>query len=785
MNFDTSLALFQHLLEVDEQHMLENLSTFIDENHDFYHDVIALICAHHENMKQTKFKVLIGKQADQLVEDSFIHELVGQQVGVYKLVKKLGQGGMGAVYLGERNDGQLEQKVAIKFVYPSISLLAGKNFLQSEAQYLANLEHVYIARLYTLGALEQELQYMVMEYVDGVAIDQYCITEKLDAKTRLTLFLKVCRAVQFAHKNMVIHADIKPSNILVDQHQEPKLMDFGIANSFHESQCIEENNSNLAKGNIVAASREFASPEQIEGKKLTTASDIFSLGMLLKRLGINNEEVTRISNRCCRQNIEERYDSVELLMLDIQNHQANYPLQEDSNSTWIKVKKSLQRNVVFVGIAVLFIGVVAAFSTNVYFKSQKLETSLAKQKAVAEFMISIFQYANVTRKSKIGKYTVEEMLTDISHRAKTELEQYPEARLAVLYEMAKSYQAGKNFQRSKVILDDIESIYDFDQGNIDLGINFYVTKAYVADKLGEPQQAQLAYERVDELALKLGNYPSEPEQRALAAAAVSKSYFLYKQGKHDLVKLTILQALNQYQHVISLTKKSSMHNTLGVVFARENDFANALIHLEKSIALLAEKYGSNRHASVLQKRLNLIETYILAKEYKRAETGLDTLIQDIKVEYGVNSPIENESWVSLARVYRLQGNCSKAATIVASATNVLLEQNDKTDGILALMEQAKIEACTKQVALSKQIFSRAINIAQQQFGKDSYKHLVAQYRFYNFQKEHLGVINKNLLADVHALSMGKYAKRKLTQNIIKEYQVVINSDKNLQIQSGF
>tara|TARA_R110002167_G_scaffold178893_4_gene378677 strand:- start:3360 stop:6665 length:3306 start_codon:yes stop_codon:yes gene_type:complete len=371
VKFDNSLLLFQHLLRLDEDNMLENLPAFIQVDDKLYRETSSLIDAHYKNQENTQFKALIGWQADSLVENNRIFNLEGTQVGLYKLTRKLGHGGMGAVYLGERNDGQLEHKVAIKFVYPSIAALAGVNFLQKEAQHLANLDHTNIAKLHTIDATENGMPYMVMEYVDGLPIDSFCDQNNLDLKARLKLFKKVCNAVHEAHQNMVIHADIKPSNILVDKQGEPKLMDFGIAR--YQSHTSEPADDLPSAQSFLAASRGYASPEQINGESITTSSDVYSLGKVL-RICVShtekNSEIDAIIKCACSTSPNERFDTAHSLSVSISDFLSIRPLLWYRSDPIYKYRKWLKRapvsaiSSVFLPTLLLFIGITLSLQNN-------------------------------------------------------------------------------------------------------------------------------------------------------------------------------------------------------------------------------------------------------------------------------------------------------------------------------------------------------------------------------------------------------------------------------------
>lgn len=757
MNFDTPLAIFQHLLSLDEQCMEANLIGIIDKNHPFYPEVEALISAHKDNIKQTQFNRLIHHQASHLVEDSTIHELLGKQVGAYQLIEKLGEGGMGAVYLGERNDGQLTQKVAIKFVYPSISAIAGENFLSREAQHLANLEHINIAKLFTVEKTTENLPYMVMEFIDGLPLDQYCKQNNLSIKARLVLFKKVCNAVHYAHQNMVLHADIKPSNILVDKLGEPKLMDFGIARTLN----------NLSPSNnlqpLNAVSQQYSSPEQLKGEPLTTASDIYSLGVLLKTILLNEKSLNSIVLYCSSVNAAHRYASVKELKADINNWLNNYPLLSEKNTLITKTIKTLQRNKLIAFLSLASLISIAYFTHSLHNKNLELAESLAKEVAVTNFMTSIFKYTNKNEKLKIDDYSIHELLEDLAKRAVTELADYPVARVAVLYEMAKSYQMSKQYETANSILNQMDTLYSFESGKQHLAINFYATRAYVYSKLGKPDLAKKMYKEIENIAEKISG-STEAEQRALAQAAISQAFFLYKQGYNEQVKKVIHRAINNYHNVVSPKLLSTLHNTIGVVYTKENHYEKGLFHLNKAIDILVQKYNNNAHSIILPKRLNLIDTYISAKQYDPAITKLQALIKDIRKTKGKNSALEAEALHSLANIYRLTDQCSAAYPYIKQATLSLSKLADKIDFIIAQMEKAKIEACL-QHPQALATFQIAIDKTEQQYGLHSYKHLVALYRFYQFKETFLFAIDAKLLNSIHSIMSKKFPNHPRTKEI--------------------
>jgi serine/threonine protein kinase len=201
----------------------------------------------------------------------------GRRVGVYQIIEEIGHGGMGEVYRAVRADGQFTKEVAVKLVRSGFDTAFVLERFRTERQILATLDHPNIAHLLDGGTTEDGIPYLVMELIEGARIDSYCDEHKLSITRRLQLFRQVCAAVQYAHQRLVIHRDIKPSNVLVTQEGVPKLLDFGIAKILDPAAGAE---NTLAR----PMTPEYASPEQIRGEPITTASDVYSLGVVLYQL---------------------------------------------------------------------------------------------------------------------------------------------------------------------------------------------------------------------------------------------------------------------------------------------------------------------------------------------------------------------------------------------------------------------------------------------------------------------------------------------------------------------
>ncbi|HLM03126.1 MAG TPA: serine/threonine-protein kinase, partial [Pyrinomonadaceae bacterium] len=249
-------------------------------------------CAGDAEMREEVEKLLTGELPENTLagetaaaaaaEDRELNAMIGRQIGVYRLVREIGRGGMGAVYLAERSDGAFDQKVAVKLIKRGMDTDLVVRRFRNERQILATLNHPNITRLLDGGSTAKGLPYFVMEYVQGEQLYVYCDKRRLSINERLRIFQKICAAIEEAHRHKIIHRDLKPSNILVRADGEPKLLDFGIAKLLDPdfgATVMEPTATHLRM-----MTPQYASPEQISGETVTTASDIYSLGVLLYEL---------------------------------------------------------------------------------------------------------------------------------------------------------------------------------------------------------------------------------------------------------------------------------------------------------------------------------------------------------------------------------------------------------------------------------------------------------------------------------------------------------------------
>ena len=305
-NWTRIKRIFSEALLLEKNDRARYLEKICEGNSELMSEVLSLLDAHDmpgtidrpiENLRMS----VLSKARGNL--------MIGKLIGKYKIIKELGHGGMGSVYLAERADGEYVQRTAIKLQHSPFVSEAQVQGFKSERQILASLEHDHIARLLDGGLTSQGQPYYVMEFVDGKPIDEYCDEKRLTINERLELFQDVCSAVQYAHRKLVVHRDLKPSNILVTNEGSVKLLDFGIAKVLGgggdtANQLSAELQPEWQGFQPLTPS--YASPEQVRGLSITTASDIYQLGVVLYELlvgyrpyKIDGESPTELERAVC------------------------------------------------------------------------------------------------------------------------------------------------------------------------------------------------------------------------------------------------------------------------------------------------------------------------------------------------------------------------------------------------------------------------------------------------------------------------------------------------------
>ena len=313
-----------------------------------------------------------------------------ERVGAYRIVELIGRGGMGAVYLGERDTGDFEHRVAIKLIKPGILSEALVERFTRERQTLASLNHPHIARLFDGGALNDGTPYIVMEYIAGRGIVDHAKSRGLDARERFALFRTACEAVRHAHQNLVIHRDITPSNVLVTKAGEVKLIDFGIARPNEDGAPVDRGPGSLDSLTFTPG---FAAPERSKGAGANTLSDIYSLGRLLEALlepAMMDDDASAIIARATETDPLERYPSVDALIDDLDAYAGDRPLAARGGGAGYVFGKFLKRRKFIVaGLTAAFAAITLAF-VNAQTQYQRAEARFEQARGLSSALTDRF-----------------------------------------------------------------------------------------------------------------------------------------------------------------------------------------------------------------------------------------------------------------------------------------------------------------------------------------------------------------------------------------------------------
>lgn len=408
----------------------------------------------------------------------------GRMLGSYRLIRQLGQGGMGVIFLAHQ-EGDLNRKVAIKLLRPGFKTREILARFKNEQQILANLVHANIAQLYEVGKTESGQPYFVMEYVEGVPIDAWCQQRNLDFRARLALMIDVCKAVQFAHDNLVIHRDLKPANILVTQDGTPKLLDFGISkivDSDYQALTITAHDA-------TPMTPQYASPEQVKGEALTTASDIYTLGVICYELlterrpyALTEESFSALTHAICHsqpllpsravsrelgkfsadldtlilkamhKEPQRRYASASRLLEDIDNYLHGFPIKARKDTLTYRTKKLIQRHPVgsaaFAAMLLLLITsywmlfqqytAARASETKAQLASKQAQEENNLSQAMVAFFVEGFKDAGPNRKGDSSQ-TTDALLDRMSERLRQNQTMADEERAIFLTVLAEIY----------------------------------------------------------------------------------------------------------------------------------------------------------------------------------------------------------------------------------------------------------------------------------------------------------------------------------------------------------
>jgi eukaryotic-like serine/threonine-protein kinase len=672
-----------------------------------------------------------------------------ERIGAYRILSEIGHGGMGIVYLAERADGQYKRRVAIKLVVggPASAPQLLRRF-SIERQILAALQHPNIAQLLDAGIAEDGTPYLVMEYVEGVRIDQYCDWNKLSLRDRIELFRHVCSAVQYAHRNLVVHRDLKPSNILVTAEGVPKLLDFGIAkllrggelpNSATELEVSAEPLTLTAPAQRLMT-REYASPEQIRGLPITTASDIYALGIVLYGLlagrhpfhsfgsdfialerAICQTEpqapsaASEVSNadlasqltgdldaiilKAIRKEPGERYPSVEHLSEDLSRYLSGFPVSASRGTRRYRTVKFIRRHRWGIAAAAAFVFVLLAFGTGM----SLLAARLARERTYSQ------QEAVQARESQQIAQAVTHFLQDdllaeasASHQAGTgpNAEGNPDLTVRVALDRAAAKVGGKFAQ----------------QPLVEASIRDTIGQAYI--NLGLFPEAQRQWERALELHRRLSGDRAPAtlwEMRNLADLELSEGRW----AEASPLFKELLEIDRGTLGPRSPETRSVMYS-LGAAYTRQGKYTQAETVLTEALELSRSISGEMDPETVGLMR-DLADAYSNEGKYQQAEPLFH---RTLELQARLFGPEYNDTLLSklyLSRLYGREGKFEQDEQTVSEALGAARRTLGETHPTTAFLTNALGNAYLEEgkYDLAQASFEKALELTQRLFGNDN------------------------------------------------------------------
>ena len=646
-----------------------------------------------------------------------------ERLGPYKLVKMLGEGGMGAVYLAERDDDEFLQQVAIKVVRGRLDPERVRQF-RAERQILAWLEHPNIARLLDGGTTPEGLPYLVMEHVEGVPIDQHCDTRRLTVDARLQLFLEVCDAVSHAHRSLIVHRDIKPSNIMVTEEGVPKLLDFGIARLALEG--APDATAPQPPGRMLTP--EYASPEVVRGEQVTTAADVYALGVLLYELvtgarplrftTMTSAEIERVvchvtpheasvaarersdripapeeraRARCAtpaslsarlagdldaiigkalHKEQTQRYVSVEALASDLRRHLDGRPVEARAASRSYVAARFVTRHRWGVGAATLLMLLVGAAAVTFSVQAARLaeerdrtarERDTAQQ--VLAFLTELFQVSNPD--SRVGgPVTARELLDRGADRIDAELAGTPVIQAQLLGTIGTVYGSLGIYDRSAALLE-----RGLELRRATLGREHPETATAMED-LAEAYRELARFAEAETLhreALALKRRTAAPPS-SLASSLNNLGLTLSERGRYTDAEPLLRDAIEiwrTHDGPTALPLAVGLNN-LASTLRQQGRLDDAVPVLEQAIAIRRQRMG-NGHPALAQVLGHLGQVFNAKGDLARAEPLLREALEIRQRVYGTDHPDTITALTNLTSLLHDQGKLAAAEPLYRAA----------------------------------------------------------------------------------------------------------------------
>lgn len=705
-------------LEIDDK---KNRTAFIKEKCNDDESLITEVFAFIESIEESaglwedllnSNMVIAEDMAGELSYSSATgNHILPRSIGPYRVKKLIAKGGMGNVYLAERKKADFHKNVAIKIVRKEInSQVTIQRFIQ-ERSILSSLNHPHIAQLLDGGITDDGRPYFVMEFIDGVPITQYCNLNSCSLSERLSLFVKMCDAVQYAHTNFVVHRDLKPSNILVKPDGNLKILDFGIA-KLTEGKLDEQSLIQTHEGYRML-SLNYAAPEQITGEPVTTSTDVYSLGLLLYQLvtdkraynlkdknlieaekiirendpkkpsAVNKEwrkllqgDLDAIIMKSIRKEPEQRYESARLMLDDIEAYLNDKPVSARHGTFYYKTEKFVRRNKVnlsFAAVIFALLVIIPSYYAQMINEERRIaEAEAQKAEQISGFLVGLFEGADPFGDTEeFGLDTdIGSMLELGEKRIDAELSNQPEVKAALNSTIGRVYFSLGEFDRAEELYSEALQIAESDGLERDLPLyTFRLGRVYqqIANNRGADSLLKKSIELFENSEEGFQN----PE--AVSALAVYGSFSWFNKGDTKTAEEYLLKSLQQRQ--IHFAESDSLmapaYNDLANLYHSQGDFKEAEKYYKQAVDTYTKLYADNPRTAITMANFSMLlrdqGKFEEAKQYQETALGI---VEDKDGQYNIDIALGNGN---LSEINMRQGNFHAADSLAKLSLTMLRE----------------------------------------------------------------------------------------------------------------
>ncbi|MEM7353127.1 MAG: serine/threonine-protein kinase, partial [Acidobacteriota bacterium] len=685
------------------------------------------------------------------------HPTDPERVGPYHIDRRLGEGGMGTVYRATRADREFEKQVAVKIIRADLIDRERVRRFRSERQILARLEHPNVARLLDGGTTDDGRPYLVMEYVEGRPIDRYCSDEALSLDRRLELFRKICAAVHVAHQNLVVHRDLKPANILVGDDGEPKLLDFGIAKLLQPQGTAQTLVATLPGASPMTLSH--ASPEQVRGQAITTASDVYALGVVLFQLLTGRLPYAADADRGLRQMAEaicdqpparpsrvaaagdprwrrrltgdldmitlaalrkepqERYASAEALANDLERYRKHLPVLAQGDTWRYRSKMFIRRNRLAVSATLLIAALTVGFIATLLLQQQQIRQEQRSAQEVARLMVDLFDHADPDR--ALGeRLTARELLERGTRSMSGRLVDEPEVRATLLETLGEVHRKLGLLAESQPLLQEALEVRRQTHGASHPQVGESLRQLALRDYLAGDYTG--ATERYLEALSILATRPGEPLALTLHGLALAQ----HSEGELAAAATTFGRALD-----VARTSLGVEHPVVARILRgranleqEQGELDDARQSIEQALAIY-RKAHSERHPDVAGTLRSLALVLAEQQEFEQADTYFHQALERQRQLYEGPHPNLATTLDNLANSLVERGRFAEAEPMANEALEIHRQVYGETNSHVArsINLLGLIRGMEGRTDEAEQLFRQAVAMWRQLRGDDHHE----------------------------------------------------------------